>query len=84
MRDALLFKTTRDPRGKPSLQSLVARVAVPIPTPPDVVIYRGRVYVLHYEGVSEVYYREAKVYHYQKSCVMVDGRPIDMDENQEE
>lgn len=80
MRSAMLFKAERDSRGKMQLQKLVAQVSVPVPHSPDVVIYQGRVYVLHYEGM-EVYYREAVTYHYQKSAVMVDGVEIQGGEN---
>ena len=79
MKPAMLFKSTRDARGRAQLDGLVAHVSVPIPHSPDVVIFRGKVYVLHYEGI-ETYYREADVYHYQMNAVIVDGVELSLDE----
>lgn len=73
MKDALLFKTKMH-SGKPHLDGLVYRMAVPIPFPADVLIYCGKLYVLHYEGCDEIYYREANVHHLQRNQILVDGR----------
>lgn len=75
MRDAVLFKTKVE-RGKKQLQGLVARVAVPVGDIPDVLVFQGKLYVFHYEGAGELYYRSASTYHYQKTAVMVDGVEI--------
>lgn len=80
MRDALLFGSTAAP-GRKNLHGLKARVAVPIGEIPDVVIYNAKVYVFHYEGVGELYYREASIYHFQKNAVMVDGIEINQGGN---
>lgn len=72
MRDALLFGTKLEP-GRKTLHGLVARVAVPIGEIPDVLVYDGKLYIFHYEGAGELYYRKASAYHFQKSAVMVDG-----------
>ncbi len=79
MREAMLFGTHKID-GKKSLHGLVARVAVPIGIIPDVVIFQGKLYVFHYEGTGEIYYRLADTYHYQKSAVMVDGEEITKEE----
>jgi len=71
----MLFKRGVGADGKATLHGLVANISVPIPQSPDVVIFQGKVYVLHYEGM-EVYYREAQVYHYQKSAIILDDLEI--------
>lgn len=80
MRDALLFGTKVE-NGKKHLQGLIARVAVPVGPIPDVLIFRSKLYVFHYEGAGELYYRSASTYHYQKTAVMVDGVEIQGGEN---
>lgn len=75
MRDAILFGKKIE-QGQKKLHGLVARVAVPVGEIPDVVIHNAKLYVFHYEGAGELYYREASVYHFQKNAVMVDGIEI--------
>lgn len=72
MRDAILFGTKLEP-GRKTLHGMVARVAVPVGEIPDVVVHDGKLYVFHYEGAGELYYRRASTYHFQKTAVMVDG-----------
>lgn len=81
MRDAILFGTAVSPDGKKSLHGLKARVAAPIGPIPDVIIHNAKLYVFHYEGAGELYYREASVYHFQKNAVMVDGIEINQGGN---
>lgn len=75
MRDAVLFESKMID-GRKSLHGLVARVSVPIGEIPDVVIFQGKLYVFHYDGAYEVFYRLASTYHYQKTAIMVDGVEI--------
>lgn len=72
MRDALLFGK-RIEQGQKKLDGLKARVAVPVGEIPDIVVHEGKLYVFHYEGAGELYYRAASHYHFQKTAVMVDG-----------
>lgn len=75
MRDAILFGKKIE-NGKKIIHGLVARIAVPVGEIPDVVIHNAKLYVFHYEGAGELYYRAASSYHFQKNAVMVDGIEI--------
>lgn len=76
MRDAILFGTKVE-NGKKHLQGMLARVAVPLGAIPDVLVFKGKLYVFHYEGAGELYYRLATTYHYQKTAITVDGEEIE-------
>lgn len=79
MRDALLFGTKIDGQKRKQLHGLIARVAVPVGPIPDVVVFQARLYIFHYEGAGELYYRAASTYHYQKTAVLVDGVEMKVD-----
>lgn len=70
MKHAALYRT-KLANGRPDIDGLVTRLSVPIPNVPDVLVYQSKLWVLHYNGLHEAFYREASVYHYQRTAIEV-------------